>query len=207
MKDFLVKFEEAQNNEKVDLIEIWFDQIEDLNLEEIFRFRKKPLIAVIKEPKEFGAFTGSHAKKIALLSKFIELGGDFVDLSSTEDFQYFNGLKKEHKFQIIGSFHDFKNTPSQDELFEVIDHRAFLEVDIIKIATKVENEEDLKILGSCVKRIVLYRKKAIVIGMGDLGKTTRLGEGAFRDNFLTFVALSKEEKTAPGQIMLNDILL
>lgn len=205
MKDFLVKFAQAQNNEKVDLVEIWLDQIEDLNIEEIFKFKSKPLIGVVKDPKEFGKFVGSRSKKIAILTKFVEFGGDFVDASLSEDFEYFNGLKKEYKFQIIGSFHDFIRTPSLQELEEIIKHRIYFDCDIIKIATMIQQDSDLNIIQDCVDIISKFGKKPIVIGMGNLGKVTRLGEGVFKNNFLTFVALNEEERTAEGQVCLNEL--
>ncbi len=194
MKDFLGKLKQIQNYKKVDLIEIWLDQIDDLNLETIFKVKKKPLI---------GKFI-THSKKIGILTKFIELGGEFIDLSDIEDFQYFNDLKKQHKFQIIGSFHDFIQTPALQELEELIKHCIDFQCDIIKIATMIQKKSDLNVLENCVDMISKFAKKAIVIGMGDLGRVTRFGLGVFKDNFLTFVALNNHEKTAEGQITLDE---
>jgi 3-dehydroquinate dehydratase-1 len=196
--------------EKVDMTEIWLDQISDLNLENIFKIRTKPMIGVVKSPKEFGLFIDSNEKRNIILKKFIELGGEYIDcrnnLKDFKNFYFFQNLKKDFEFKIIGSFHDFEKTPNFKILNKIIVQLNLLNVDIIKIATKVNCENDLKILGKSVEKILSLNKMSIVLGMGNLGKNTRLGKGIFSKNYLTFVALSEEGKTAEGQITVDEIL-
>ncbi|KKP40570.1 MAG: 3-dehydroquinate dehydratase, type I, 3-dehydroquinate dehydratase I [Candidatus Peregrinibacteria bacterium GW2011_GWF2_33_10] len=204
MRTALEKLAEAE--QKADMTEIWLDQIENLNLEEIFKHRTKPILAVCKNPEEMGSFQGDNFDKINLFTKFIELGGEYVDISDLHNIDFLKTYKNSCSFQIIYSFHDFIKTPTFMNLSNIIDQAVNTEIDMIKIATRVKDAYDIQTLEKCVAKILEVNKKPIVLGMDHLGKRTRLGKGLFQNNYLTFAALSEEEKTASGQITINEII-
>jgi len=65
MKTALVMIKKA--NKQADIIEIWLDHINDLNLEIIIKNSKKPLLFVNKGKKEKGKWKGSEKQRIELL--------------------------------------------------------------------------------------------------------------------------------------------
>lgn len=91
------------------------------------------------------------------------------------------------------SFHDYKRTPSYHILDNVIKTRFFP-----KIASQVNTMDDLYILARLQKK---YGKKAIAIGMGELGLMTRV----YNKSLLTYASMSKSTTTAPGQLTVSEL--
>lgn len=91
------------------------------------------------------------------------------------------------------SFHDYHRTPSYHFLDNVIKTRSFP-----KIATQVNTMEDLYTLARLQKK---YGKKAIIIGMGELGMMTRV----YNKSLLTYASVSKGTTTAPGQLTVAEL--
>lgn len=91
------------------------------------------------------------------------------------------------------SFHDYKRTPSYHFLDTVIKTRSFR-----KVATHVHSVDDLYTLARLQKK---YGKKAIVIGMGELGMMTRV----YNKGLLTYASVSKSTTTASGQLTVAEL--
>lgn len=91
------------------------------------------------------------------------------------------------------SFHDYQHTPSYQYLAQVISQRSFP-----KIATHVHSVDDLYTLAKLQKK---YGKKAIIIGMGELGMMTRV----YNKSLLTYASVSKGTTTAPGQLSVSEL--
>ena len=91
------------------------------------------------------------------------------------------------------SFHDYHRTPSYQLLDQVIKKISFP-----KIATQVNTVDDLYTLAKLQKK---YGKKAIVIGMGELGMMTRV----YNKSLLTYASVSKTTATAAGQLTVAEL--
>src|SRR3989339_1129159 len=207
MSALLPRIKLAESFDNVDMTEIWLDQVVDLEMEKIFKIRKKSMIGVCKTLEEKGNFRGNNFERLGVLIDFVESGGEYVDIGGgLDDFELLRRFVDRYcntPLQIIGSFHDFEKTPNFDVLEKVIEERLKFGANIIKIATKINYEFDLEILEKCVEKILSLNLNPIVLGMGALGKRTRMGEGVFAKNFLTFAALHEKEKTAEGQMILK----
>ena len=95
---------------------------------------------------------------------------------------------------IIGSYHDFNATPSDEVLRGAIDFGLQLKVDAVKIATLLRSADDLaRLLNllSSEKRLPLS-----VMGMGVLGPVSRLVLGRC-GSILNYGYLG--QSNAPGQ--------
>lgn len=97
--------------------------------------------------------------------------------------------------KVIRSFHDYQRTPSFTYLDQLISKLRKPTV-IPKIATAVHSIDDLYTLAKLQKK---YGKKAIIIGMGELGMMTRV----YNRSLLTYAAVSKATSTAPGQLIVQ----
>ena len=177
--------EEAQ---KVgDIIEIWFDEINDLTdkkLKEIIKKNKLPLIYK------------SSGEKIELVLK----GGiDFIDLDLETPSASIKLVKKiSPTTQIILSHHDFKKTPSIEELKKIATRMRKKGADIAKIAATAQSLQDSLEMLQFVKE-ESEKSKVIGLCMGEEGKITRT-TGHLFGNYLMYAPLKRSDNTAPGQI-------
>jgi len=182
LKEFLKNLDQAQ--EVSDMVELRADKIKNLSEEDLHLIRKKT--------KKEAIFT---CKNKEIILRALNLGFDYVDveLSLISNIN----LPKQEKSKIILSFHDFKKTPKIQELTATINYMREYNVGVLKIATMVNDNQDIKNL----LQILLDKKnneKMIVIGMGEKGKIIRI-LGPLLGSFLTF-ASTQYGKTAPGQI-------
>lgn len=184
--EFLNNLDQVQ--EVSNMVELRVDEIKNLS---------KNDLQLIRERATRKAIFTSRRKEIIL--KALDLRFDFIDIDLLliKDFN----LPKQIKNKIIVSFHDFKKTPDMVQLNVIINKMRKLKVEIIKIATKVNNSQDIKNLF----KILLNKKKnekIIVVGMGKKGKITRI-LGPLIGSFLTFASTSFGQ-SAPGQLEISE---
>jgi 3-dehydroquinate dehydratase/shikimate dehydrogenase len=174
-----------------DIVELRIDSIADINLEKLIFYSSLPVIATNRVKSEGGNFNGSEGQRIMLLEEAVNLGANYVDL----ELNYLPENFDKRASKLIVSYHNFAETPENlDEIYKKIcDKNA----DIVKIATKANNEFDVDRMIDLIE----YSKKDIIgICMGELGKRTRLHP----KNYLTFACLPGKE-SAPGQMTLEEL--
>ncbi len=184
LNEFLKNLDKVQ--EVSEMVEL---RVDDLNL------TQKDLILISKRIKKETILT-SRNKEIIMDS--LNLGFDFIDV----DLSIMNDLKlsKKDRSRIIVSFHDHKKTPGIEEIMPIIRHMKKLKAGVIKIATMINCDQDVK----NILQILLNKRKdekMIIIGMGKKGQVTRIF-APLLGSFLTF-ASTPFGKTASGQIDIN----
>lgn len=157
---------------------------------------------LIRKKTKKKAILTSRKKEIIL--KALNLGFDFIDieLETLEKAPAFAKTTAGKENKIILSFHDFEKTPNIQDLTKIINRMREWKVGIIKIATMVNNDQDIKNLF----RILLNKKKnekMIVVGMGEKGQIIRI-LGPLLGSFLTF-ASTQFGSSAPGQIDITKL--
>ena len=181
LTEFLKNLDQVQ--EISEMVELRVDNVKNLSPKDLELIRQE----TTKE-----AILTSRKKEIIL--RALDLRFDYVDIDISL-ITKFRILKKTGT-KIIVSFHDFKKTPSEQELKKIVKKVNKFETNIIKIATMVRKDSDnlklVKLMSS------LHLKKRIIIGMGEKGKITRI-LGPFWGNFLTY-ASTEHGKSAIGQI-------
>jgi len=100
------------------------------------------------------------------------------------------------KNETISSYHDFEGTPDDRELFKIM---GTMKGDIVKGAFAVNSVDDLVRLFDLSQRV---EKKHVIIGMGELGKITRIRQTLMKNEF-TFAYVGKG--TAPGQMSVREM--
>ena len=187
LNEFLKNLEQIQ--EISEMVELKVDNIRNLSEKNLQLIRKKTVKEVILT---------SRKKEIIL--KALNLGFDFIDidLSLIKDFN----LPKKIKSNIIISFHDFKKTPDVNKLEAILNKIREFKPEIIKIATMVNNKQDV---GNLFKTLLNKKvdEKIIIVGMGKKGRVTRIF-GPLFGSFLTF-AKTKYGLSEQGQIDITKL--
>ena len=133
----------------------------------------------------------------------INAGAQYVDIEveSADDFK--NSIidtAKSKNCKIIVSYHDYNKTPLANELEEIIKWCFESKCDIVKICCNTNSSEE------CARLLSLYSygDTIISIGMGDIGKITRIASLLLGAPF-TYASIDDRKKTAPGQIDSNKL--
>jgi len=160
-----------------------------------------PLIFTLRAADEGGFKTIPDKEREKIYENIIKThDADVIDVEYASPFR--DGIiraAKDNDVKVIVSFHDFKKTPSKDEMPVTLNKMRETGCDIVKIAVTPNCMDD--VLALLAASTDFYKTSfgfpAITISMGDLGKITRVAGGAF-GSVLTFGALQKE--SAPGQL-------
>lgn len=121
--------------------------------------------------------------------------------SQEEELQYFvaasNSEMPSRSCELIASYHNYQSTPS--DLSLVIQKLEQWKPEIYKVATFCNSRVDAISLLSLLVVLQTSGKRAVVLGMGEYGKITRVF-GPLWGNELHFAPLDEAEATAPGQL-------
>jgi len=208
-EDFDNKLKEAFYR-GIDIIEFRVDLLENLEIDYIRKHLRKikekdiDVILTVRAKWEGGGHEIDDNYRFNIYKECIDLI-DYLDieLSSNNLLSDVVELGNKSKKNIIISFHDFEKTPSEEVLQGLIDKSFKYGADISKLATKVNTEDDVaKLLSISYKNKKLGRR-LITIGMGELGKITRVA-GYFFGSIITYTYIGKS--VAPGQIEINKLL-
>lgn len=199
--------------EEVEAYEVWIDQFikRDLVPEKIVEcvqewkaLSQKKLVVVCKDPAEKGKYRGLIELKQQLLTAAAQSGADFIDIGLHHPQAVIEELRRSKRnAQLILSYHDFEKTPEEQDLQKLVKKMKDLQPDVLKLATMVHDPTDTERLMELAVSLEKKQQAHIILGMGQLGVTTRI----FSDqigNTLNFVTL--ESKTAPGQLSLEQAL-
>jgi 3-dehydroquinate dehydratase-1 len=189
--------------EKIAIAEIRIDLAEFNNdeIRKVFSLRKK-MIATCRPGKI------RDEERTEMLKIAIESGSTYVDIEyeAPEAYRYdMIGFAHSHQCDVIISYHNYERTPELEELETIVQNCYEMGADIAKIATHINvNRDNSKILS-------LYKApgRLVAIGMGDLGKISRI-VAPFLGAEFTYASLNEAETTAPGQISyekLNQFIL
>ena len=184
-----------------DFYEIWLDYIKDLDndfLTQICKSYKGKLIFVFRRQnlEKIKLNYDRRIEIIYLISRFsIILDLDF--LTQYEELEYVT--QKNQEIKLILSFHNYKETPSFDQLKNLINKMKRYNPEIFKISTFCKEETDALNLLNLLLLFKQQKLKYIVLGMGEKGFITRIF-GTIWGNEITFAPKTLAEKSASGQL-------
>lgn len=204
-KDILSFSKEELNG--ADLIELRVDMFQDTeNIENIIKIfdlaQKKydlPLLCTIRLPKEGGRKEVQN--RLSIYEAVLHYCSFFDIEIFSEEVSPLKELTRKANLSLIGSYHNFEYTPKLEELETVFDIGKKLGIDIIKIATMVNDKKDLETL--LLLTLKHKEDKIIVLGMGHKGTPSRVINPVF-GSLITYASLN--EASAPGQLSLSDML-
>jgi len=176
-----------------DILEFRIDTLENPDSSEIQQLIidiDHPIIATNRIKSEGGFFSGTEEERISILIKAAEYA-DIVDIELQTHDKLRGKVIKASKSNII-SYHDFKKTPTFEELLDVVKKEKEIG-DIAKFAVMAKNYKDTL----TVLKVLLEVQNTIGISMGEIGKYTRVVAPLFGSP-ITFASIDKE--SAPGQL-------
>ena len=206
---------ERSNTANCDMIEFRADhyaKILDLDaartiLGKIRKICRKPIIFTFRRKEEGGRRETSleYYKKLLLIVAE-NWYADLIDVEASavgDDREFVEELKDLGAYIII-SRHDFKKTPSQEEIIQNFFAMQDLGADIVKAAYMPNNKKDVLNLINATENITsAYESCPVVaISMGHLGMITSL-LGEFIESAITFASITKS--SAPGQINIESL--
>lgn len=200
IEEFLLHLAKVQKISS--FIELRVDSIEDFNLEQLATIKKQTRVKSIftcRSISQGGKYRGQEKARVALLQNALE-NFEYVDIEL--ETMRANRFTRSNFSKLIVSYHNFERTPSYWDMQKIIFEMNQYKPDILKIATKVNEEYEA---------VKLYRlltnkpkeEERIVIGMGDKGKITRV-LGPMLGGFLTYASTPWGE-SAEGQIDLKEL--
>ena len=109
---------------------------------------------------------------------------------------------KSHGLEVIASYHNFSETPGEEEIEEILAELNRLG-SIIKFASMAGSPEDVfRLRGSIEKSRSFIRKPIIGISMGEIGKISRITQDSAK-SCISYAGL--EGEVAPGQLSLGEL--
>ena len=145
----------------------------------------------------------SESERIELLKTCMDLGANFIDIEIESTDDYLRTLiahAHQSGAKTIISYHNFEATPDVKELEELLQKCYERGGDVAKIAVQMNTLKDVHhLLG-----IYNLPGKKVVLGMGKLGRITRLMAPYLGAEF-TFGAPGTGIETAPGQFSYNQL--
>lgn len=181
--------------------EVWLDYVEDLDnefIDELLEKYESKLVFVtrrknLEKPKLDALFRKNLIEKLNSHKCYLDL-----DIYNQKD-----DLSAAKSSNLIVSYHNYSETPDNKTLDKIVSEIKDFNPAIVKISTMcVKPDDSLRLLR--VKRDLLEQgQKHIVLGMGELGKVTRVF-GALWGNELIFIPENEKDSSAPGQISRTD---
>jgi len=176
---------------RLDLLDLTREQVSDL-----FSLPVK-IVATCRE----GHY--SVEERRIMLETAIKSGASYVDI----EMEMPRTLRKNlvtlaglHQCRVIVSYHNHTSTPGLKELKKIVGECRKSGADIVKIACKVNGQDDLaKLLA-----LYVYGNDIIAIGMGEEGFITRLAAPLLGAEF-TYASADRNSNTAPGQMTSNEM--
>jgi 3-dehydroquinate dehydratase len=153
-------------------------------------------------PDERGNFAGTQIERIKILQKFLEQGGDFVDLDFVRNAEELIPHLPAKKLNL--SLHDFDTVPKNLE--DIFLRMKKFSPKIYKFAVTTNTKKELDYFLSFVKNFP-KKHNAIFTTMGTIGREGREQIEKLNASWGTFVALDARHRTAEGQRTLDEISL
>jgi 3-dehydroquinate dehydratase I len=129
-----------------------------------------PVLATLRSTSEGGKCDRNEDDRLKILESALPYVS-MVDVEfNSNAAQKLAAVAKEHGKHVLVSFHDFKQTPSLDQLSQIVES-ASASAAVIKISTMVRSDGDIATLQSLLAR--RGETPLCVIGMGAAGTKTR----------------------------------
>lgn len=164
---------------------------------------EKKLIVTIRTVEEGGEENGSRFDYFTLIQRILEQQtADYVDMEVARDEKLVKELCEKYsdgKTKVIGSYHDFSKTPSEEEIKERLCKAKACGCFAGKLACMPNTREDVDTL---LNATAAMKEKypdfpLITMSMGEFGKASRLYGGLY-GSFVSFGC--RTEASAPGQV-------
>ncbi len=192
---------------QADVLEIRLDYLQTPAVSPFVNTLQKPLLFTNRPDWEGGEFSGFEEQRLGALLEAVAENCEYVDLellAPEDSHQKMRMALQGSRTKLILSWHNFKDTPTREEL---VGRMALMQdkgADIGKIITTAHSPRD-------VLRVLQLQEVAetldfplIAFCMGQPGVVSRVATCAL-GGYMTYCAVSDEEATAPGQLSIASL--
>ncbi|OCA94624.1 type I 3-dehydroquinate dehydratase [Actinobaculum suis] len=163
-----------------------------------------PILATFRTSAEGGEKEIEGPVYADLLVALAESGAvDAVDVEMFRDSGLVEGIVAGIQgagVPVIGSFHDFAETPNEAEILGRLTQMAQRGANAVKIATTANSKRDaLTVLGATLAASQALPVPVISMAMGPAGAITRIATGIFGGS-ASFATIAAQATSAPGQL-------
>ncbi|XP_060197864.1 bifunctional 3-dehydroquinate dehydratase/shikimate dehydrogenase, chloroplastic isoform X2 [Lycium barbarum] len=191
-----------------DLVEVRLDSLKSFNprpdIDTIIRQSPLPTLFTYRPNWEGGQYAGDEMSRLEALRLAMELGADYIDveLKAIDEFNSVLHGNKSTKCKLIVSSHNYDNTPSAEDLGNLVARIQASGADIVKFATTAQDITDV----ARVFQITVHSQVPIIaMVMGEKGLMSRILCPKF-GGYLTFGTLEVGKVSAPGQPTIENLL-
>jgi 3-dehydroquinate dehydratase type I len=203
MIEVIAKIKKAKN--MAGYVEVRSDYLNnqsDIDLELIKRVGIQNIITC-RRSDEGGKWKGSETKRLHVLQQAYK-HGFFVDIELKTLAKEKIVLTSQMQKKTIVSYHNFDETPSLDELRNIITQMKMYKPLIKKIAVMVNKEIDKQTLYGLLINAHPH-DNLCVVGMGKLGRQVRILSPLLGGK-MTYCSVNPKDITAPGQMTCGEMI-
>ncbi len=185
-----------------DVLEIRLDYLQTVAVSPFLATLEKPLLFTNRAAWEGGEFTGDEEQRLGALLEAVAENAAYVDLellAPDDSHRKMLQALPESSTRLILSWHNFKETPSLEEL---VGRMALMQdrgADIGKIITTANDSSDVLRIMQLFDVARQLDFPLISFCMGAAGIISRVASCEL-GGYMTYCAVSDAELTAPGQI-------
>ncbi len=173
--EHFTSLEAAARSALCDVAELRLDQLQlpVVDLRARLAGNETPLLLTSRHPAEGGQGPEDPVARAAMIEPLLDLA-TLIDLELRSAMQMQSTIAKARAagVPVLGSFHDFQATPSDDVLLGAVNFAQQAGLDAVKFATYLNTQEDLirlmRLAGGT------HRLRLSVMGMGPWGRVSRL---------------------------------
>lgn len=183
-----------------DVVEIRGDLGPDLDLDQIRRASRKPLIYTCRAASEGGALADDDPRRGDRLERAAIAGFDHIDIEFASRRALEPVIADRAGRSLILSHHDLVRTPADADLDDLYARMCDAGADIVKIVTTPQTIGDIaRLLHFACRATRSGRRPLIALAMGPMGQATRVLAARTGAPF-TYASLRRGAEAAPGQI-------
>lgn len=177
-----------------DIAEIRLDLMDEYDLPRLLRDRPCPVVVTNRPEREGGRFRGGEAERVRPLREAIALGAEYVDV----EHDAVHLVPERGATRLIVSYHDFSGAPESP--LEIQRELAAKGADVVKIVGTARRLRDNLDPLDLLAQVSL---PTIAMAMGEHGLVSRLLALRYDSCLLTYAALGRGERCAPGQVPVD----
>jgi 3-dehydroquinate dehydratase I len=176
------------------------------------------VILTMRSPKEGGKLPIEEPERFDIIRKCIKAKPAYVDVEASLekiDIDILFSLSKENEVNLIYSYHDFQETPSNEKISTLIEEfelkcpgldaisSGISTQNILKLIFTAKRREDNKLALSICENFQQKNRRIVCFCMGELGIFSRVFS-ILHGGFFSFASITKS--TAPGQVSYQEFI-
>jgi len=171
---------QSAKNMGSDIAEFRIDYFKNITAEvlnKVISESELPLIVTNRNREDGGMFSSGEEVRLELLETAIESNPSFVDIEVAIDREKRDNIIQKARINDVGiicSYHDFRHTPTQNEIFEIYSDINETGANVAKMVFTPVTDKDIRNILSVTERFSNNEMLFTIFGMRQKGQITRM---------------------------------